>query len=232
MIINAQYNASNTISVIWLPQAGGIPQQIFSLVSLLSKNYNILSVDYKPSGVDSYGFDDIVKNTVTTLIQMNLKKIILVGSSLGGYLAYKIAHSLEQQKNLTIIKLYMFGVSDFSKLTFKKHEKDFVKNIITGSLDNADFLHSRDFYNFIKEKITSDLSILDNLEVLKDLVINTTINLFFGTNDKICNPHESTLYWTKKTKSKVITKMYEGGHIPDFQTIAFFAFANQQNEEV
>ncbi len=114
---------------------------------LLDEGYNVIRMDNREVGYSTwtknlnYNLSDMADDVIAIINDLNLKKIHLVGQSMGGMIAQEFAlEHPEKVETLTLI--YTSG--DINDETIPKASKDFTNTIIAAYLDyNKDDLASK-----------------------------------------------------------------------------------------
>lgn len=206
-------------TLIWFPPAGGTPHFIAGLKNHLPFDINLFSIHYNHEISTSLSFDFIVHKATHELFSLKTKPIILLGNSLGGYIAYCVTYRLERHFNFKVDKLCMIGVDDLQKVQKRCQEETFISDIIDTALQHLNTPEMADLYEYFKEQLLKDLSLLSSAPALDTFYINSPLYLHLGSLDQFCTPTTAINYWQKKS-ANFIYRPYIGAHTPDLQTIA------------
>jgi len=146
----------------------------------------------------------------------HLKNTFYLGCSLGGYIAYHVAHLLGNFLKLdNIRKLALFSVGDFNTLpihlTIDELKVQFEKVIYTNDIE---------LQEHILEEILSDIVFLRSLKDFSGKTILQPLIIFYGKRDELIEWNSSAEeFWKTKTKNEYAVYDYDGRHLPSHEDL-------------
>lgn len=199
----------------------------------LAKKYRVITIDLLGHGeTENYGYIHTMQEQAemvkTILNQLKLRKYVLIGHSMGGYVALTFAYLFPNNlRGLSLMNSTSLPDSEEKKLNrergilaVKNNHKTFVKNAIPllfAEKNKEKF--NKEIDEITKEalKISSQgiIAALEGMKARKDTseVLKTStfsMQLILGKNDPVLD-YKQLLQLTKSTKVKVV--QFEDGHM-------------------
>lgn len=200
-------------NIIWFPQAGGYIGQIASIIQYLPSDIGLFYVRYrKPKETfdSECTFDELVANVAKQL--QTFKNTFYIGCSLGGYIAYHVAHLLGQTlKSENVKKVILISVESYNALpihvSIEELKAQFRKVIRVDDVQ---------LQEYIFEEILNDMSLLNSLKDFSGKTILQPLIILHGEQDELiqwdCFAEE---FWETKTRDIYTVYEYKGGHLPN-----------------
>ena len=187
---------NNDKGVILCPHAGGYAEQLY--VSNIESN--VYGVVYPSSKIN---FNTMCLEIAQTLHNKQIHEWSAIGSSMGGYVAFLVAHYYERYFYRTFRTLHLFGVGCPEEL------------IAT--------LNCNDFHGIVP----TDLAILKTLQIDKKKILSP-IFLHIG-NDKFFDDSKTIEFWKNTTTNTLKVIYTEDDHLPSKDSLGGLNFQLRQH---
>lgn len=198
-------------NIVYFPYAGSFAKASMNLINFIPKEYGFLVIEYP----DNFSFVDNDFNKFAWHLGQIIREYltsdtILMGTSFGGYLAYKISQLYHMANQYSADKLILISVQDIIQL------KNLISspNLDISSLFLLNNLSNHEITNEIYRRLQKDIDCLKSIEINNKIKILSDTYIFNGKEDPTCH-HEKTIpYWKERTLGKFRSINFEGSHIP------------------
>ncbi len=209
-------STGNKKKVIYFPYAGGFSSSFHQFSNLFSSQYDLFSVEYpgrretkNPSSTHS--FQGLCTLFVNELSKLGESDFYLIGISMGGYIAFKVAQSMETFLKVSPKHLFMLSVMDEQNLMTSLHNST---AWIQQFLDNEILKEDRVFSDYLAELMLHDRTILMTMRLGESYLTHTPLTIVNGQQDNYCHSGESECFWKNRTAHNFQYKTHVGGHLP------------------
>lgn len=211
------------MKVFFIPHAGSSAINYIKFKKQKSDIIDIVPIELAGRGkrakVDFYKdfkeAKDDMKNQITSLKTQG-EKYSIFGHSMGGLLAFEVAHSLEVEGDKDLHRIFISGCSspdsnNISSQLGNVKDEDFIKRIEKlGGIPQEVYEYSEIMDSFLKV-LRQDIRIYDEYRIFNiNKTIDKDIILLAGTEDQLCK--NNLLTWNKYTSKNFECNMFEGGH--------------------
>jgi surfactin synthase thioesterase subunit len=172
----------NQIGLVLYPHAGGYAEQLY----VQDINANVYGIVYPDCSVD---FNTMCLHLSESLYSKKISQWYAIGSSMGGYTAFLVAHYFENYFNMAFKALHIFGVGDPKELLVK--------------------LRNTNNYTAVTK---NDLITLRTLDI-KCKKISSNITLHIG-NEEFFDDNKTINFWKSTTTSTINFIHTEDQHLP------------------
>lgn len=188
--------------IIYLPYAGSFGEACIHPLHYLPSTYGYITVDYPTNFMEYQNDANKFAYGLSQQLQGYMNEhTILVGTSFGGYLAYKIAQIYQILSGLIINKVVLISVGS--------------QNVLQ-RLQVTDFKISlpSDMKKEVYHRLEKDLACLRTLCIQEDILLKSPLYIFIGKDDHFVNETESLSYWKIRANGFFEHHLYHGKHIP------------------
>lgn len=212
------------IKLYTLPFAGGSSFSYMQWKKYLSRNIEIISLDYPGHGRRikyrlSKDFREVVEDIVDQIKCDNLDKapFVIYGHSMGGMVAYLSSVDLEKYYNLIPEKVIIGACKcpdAFNSCTKEKVNYNIiVKELLDGHRITKEIADTVEFKKNIYPIIENDFEMIrefDNMQWSKVKIGSELICLYGGMDETV--QYSNIVGWKEYTKKTLLCKMINSGH--------------------
>ena len=204
--------------VIILPHAGSYAQSLYNVISNIHR-YSII-IEYPGRGIVSKknfcdSFSELQAYCLDIISKFSKHNIILVGISMGAYLAYEITMQLQILLTKSVTKLILLSVQSSNELSSEQflelyylNDKELIRKLNYMYNNTIDLKLDHYYLNVIRQ----DMKIMSTYNDTKTIKINSNITIINGNGDNICNNLNTKNYWKNKTLRDFKYLIEKGGH--------------------
>lgn len=195
---------------ILLNHAGGLASNCLLWWQNLGIEGNIVIVEYPGRGLAAKetiikDYKRLLYDIIEILLPYITKNTVIIGKSLGGYLAYDVCAFLFSKCNLILNKLVMMSVGSATDIK-TLHSDNNIDAEVRAIYYSEEQSHFRDF-------ILNDIDILKTYHNSPSLLYNIPTVLIRGKEDLFGNNDEITGYWNSLTMNNMKLYLCSGGHL-------------------
>ncbi len=198
------------------PYAGSGASFIHNYLATIPDDYDVYSIEYpgrnrEMTSAELPTFSELCHEITYAIMQSvsHSDELFFIGISMGGYVAFKVAHLFETKllKPAKSLQLYSVSSENFLKLSLNDQwPEKFLVTYNQGKL--------RALYEYIKSLMLIDGQILKTMSIGASYLRNTPIRIFNGSEDSYCHREDTKSYWQEKTNHNFFYQVISGSHIP------------------
>jgi surfactin synthase thioesterase subunit len=201
------------------PHAGGSAHYYAPFARTFSSDIKRIAVQYPGrSGTHDLasftGIPDLADRVCQILspLDQSDEKVAFFGHSMGGLLAFEVAHRFEAAGN-PISALFVSACAAPGRSGYEyipESDRGLLKAMSEMTGVNPAFLENEEFAAKILPTLRG-LKAISNYECSSDTTVSCPIFAFFGDNDDVAT-YEKVKPWSERTTSEFIARMFTGHH--------------------
>jgi len=211
---------SSELLIICLPYAGGSGFAFQSLEPFWPKSWKIKTLTYPGRGQKIedallYKMEELVEDCWLQIKDIIHTPYLLFGHSLGGRVAYLLAHKAKQNHKNLPTHLFISGTYGPSVLSKKPYRYSLPKMELKAILKNygaiqEEILNDEDAFDFFEPIIRADFQVAETWQYSKKEKLSIPTTVITGTEEDM--KESEILLWQKEFDLEVNFKKLSGNH--------------------
>ncbi|KZK81499.1 Linear gramicidin dehydrogenase LgrE [Pseudovibrio sp. W64] len=209
------------LNLVCLPQAGGDTSLYNRWKALLGDQVNVMPAKFPGRGTRLKEPAINAMERVVSQLALEIEKFggapfAILGSSMGGWIAYELALHLFKQSGLKPTALFVLAsASPFAPRTLPFLDgctrEEMVDELISFNPEFAQIAQHDDLVDLLLPAIIGDFELCETYRPRVPWQIASPIFAYAGTKDQVVEPHK-VKGWTKLSSETVAVDEVEGGH--------------------
>ena len=215
-IIPLRTTEKNRKKVVFLPYAGGYAASFHGYTDNFDDTYDVFAIEYPGRNTSQLlsstpTYHDLCSLIAHTILKVSHLDTYLVGVSMGGYAAFKVAQIFETALQQPLKHVYLLSVTDeISLMSALSDSNNWCINMPTDFSKNEE----TEMAQQAQELMMFDRSILMTMQLDNSFLKKTPLTIINGEKDRDCHALITKKYWKKKGLFNFHYRNYPGGHIP------------------